>query len=249
MRRLSLFWFTYFCGLGVFFPYYTLYLHENAGLDGMQVGLVLATLPLVGAIAQPLWGYLADRTGARSRILILVAAGTAVGCAALADDARLRRDRRRHRGVRGLRHLGRPDTAVGDVRHFARRRAARIRLGARMGNDRLPVHRRRLSRRPAPLRARSGRRRRARPAIDVSRHRRVHRRGGGDCAVAAARRSRRGCAPAAGSGACCCASRRSYACCCSPWAAISSCKGRPRSSRSSCARTAAISAPSAACGW
>src|SRR5215468_5849111 len=85
MRRLATFWFTYFCGLGVFFPYYTLYLHENAGLDGMQVGLVLATLPLVGVIAPPLWGYLADRTGARSRILILVTAGVAVGCAALGE--------------------------------------------------------------------------------------------------------------------------------------------------------------------
>src|SRR5262249_58336791 len=85
MRRLATFWFTYFCGLGVFCPYYTLYLHESAGLDGMQVGLVLATLPLVGCIAQPLWGYVADRTGARSRVLILVTTGTAVGCAALAE--------------------------------------------------------------------------------------------------------------------------------------------------------------------
>src|SRR5262245_24170033 len=85
MRRLAVFWFTYFCGLGVFFPYYTLYLHENAGLDGTQVGLVLATLPLVGCIAQPLWGYLADRSGARRHVLLLVTAATALGCAALGE--------------------------------------------------------------------------------------------------------------------------------------------------------------------
>jgi len=76
---LALFWFAYFCGLGVFFPYYALYLHENAGLDGAQVGIVLATLPLVGIVAQPLWGYVADRSGARSLILLLLAAGTAAG--------------------------------------------------------------------------------------------------------------------------------------------------------------------------
>src|SRR5215468_11935193 len=83
MRRLAVFWFTYFCGLGVFFPYYALYLHENAALDGTQVGLVLATLPLVGIVAQPLWGHLADRSGARSRVLVLVTAGSGVGCALL----------------------------------------------------------------------------------------------------------------------------------------------------------------------
>lgn len=80
---LALFWFLYFCGLGIFFPYFTLYLHENAGLDGTAVGIVLAILPLVGIVAQPLWGHVADRTGARSAILVLVTAGAAVGFAAL----------------------------------------------------------------------------------------------------------------------------------------------------------------------
>src|SRR5512134_3677975 len=86
MRRLlplALFWFLYFSGLGIFFPYFTLYLHENAGLDGTEIGIVLATLPLGGIVAQPLWGYVADRTGARSAILVLVTAGAAVGFAAL----------------------------------------------------------------------------------------------------------------------------------------------------------------------
>lgn len=86
MRRLfplALFWFLYFSGLGIFFPYFTLYLHENAELDGTQVGMVLAMLPLVGIVSQPLWGYIADRTGARVAILVLVTAGAAVGFAAL----------------------------------------------------------------------------------------------------------------------------------------------------------------------
>ncbi len=76
-------WFFCLGGLGVFFPFYSLYLHENAGLDATQVGVVYAVLPLVGLFAQPLWGQFADRTGSRSRILALLAAGTAIGYLAL----------------------------------------------------------------------------------------------------------------------------------------------------------------------
>jgi PPP family 3-phenylpropionic acid transporter len=76
-------WFFCLGGLGVFFPYYSLYLHENAGLDATQVGIVYAVLPLVGLLAQPLWGQIADRTGSRPRVLAFLAAGTAVGYTAL----------------------------------------------------------------------------------------------------------------------------------------------------------------------
>ncbi len=85
---LCLFWLLYFTGLGVFFPYYALYLRENAGLSGTEVGAVLAVLPLVGMLAQPLWGQLADRTGARSGLLALLTAVAALGHLGLllADD-------------------------------------------------------------------------------------------------------------------------------------------------------------------
>jgi PPP family 3-phenylpropionic acid transporter len=76
---LTLFWFVYFGSLGIFYPYFTLYLRENAGLTGTQVGLILAISPLVGMIAQPVWGQLADRTGARSRTLAFLTVGTALG--------------------------------------------------------------------------------------------------------------------------------------------------------------------------
>lgn len=62
-------------GLGIFFPYFSLYLQQDQQLSGTQVGLVLAMLPLVGLVAQPLWGYLADRTGSRRRTLAVVALG------------------------------------------------------------------------------------------------------------------------------------------------------------------------------
>ena len=76
-------WFFCLAGLGVFFPYYGIYLHENVGLDPTQVGIVYAVLPMVGLLAQPFWGQVADRTGSRSRVVALLAAGTAIGYAAL----------------------------------------------------------------------------------------------------------------------------------------------------------------------
>lgn len=80
---LSLHWFFALGGLGVFFPFYSLYLSENAGLSGAQVGVVMAALPAVGIFAQPLWGRLADRTGSRIRVLTLLAAGAAAGYTSL----------------------------------------------------------------------------------------------------------------------------------------------------------------------
>jgi len=76
---LTFFWFTYFGSLGVFYPFFTLYLRENAGLTGTQVGMVLAISPLIGMLAQPFWGQVADRTGARTRTLAFLTLGTALG--------------------------------------------------------------------------------------------------------------------------------------------------------------------------
>ncbi|HXG51399.1 MAG TPA: MFS transporter [candidate division Zixibacteria bacterium] len=76
---LTLFWFVYLGSLGIFYPYFSLYLRENAGLSGTEVGLVLAISPLVGMLAQPFWGLVADRTGARARMLALLTMATALG--------------------------------------------------------------------------------------------------------------------------------------------------------------------------
>jgi PPP family 3-phenylpropionic acid transporter len=80
---IALVWFFTLGGLGIFFPFFSLYLRENAGLTGTQVGIALAVLPLVGIAAQPLWGQIADRTGSRSRVLFLLALGAALGYAML----------------------------------------------------------------------------------------------------------------------------------------------------------------------
>jgi PPP family 3-phenylpropionic acid transporter len=76
----------WFFGLGAFglsLPFFGLYLHENAGLGGVRIGTVLALVPLVGMAVQPLWGQAADRSGARARLLVVIAVGGALGYAAL----------------------------------------------------------------------------------------------------------------------------------------------------------------------
>jgi PPP family 3-phenylpropionic acid transporter len=81
---MSLVWFFCLGALGVWFPFFTLYLDENAGLSGAQVGAVMAMGPLVGMLAQPVWGQVADLTGSRVRQLALLAFGSAAGYAVLA---------------------------------------------------------------------------------------------------------------------------------------------------------------------
>jgi PPP family 3-phenylpropionic acid transporter len=80
---LSVYWFVLFAGLGIFFPFYSLYLDENAGLTGTEVGLVMASVPLTGMLAQPLWGFAADRSGRRTRLLAVLTACSAMGYAGL----------------------------------------------------------------------------------------------------------------------------------------------------------------------
>ena len=72
-------WFFCLGGLGIWFPLYTLYLHENAGLSGAQVGWVMAVIPLVGIVSQPFWGQVADRTGSRTRVLTALALCAGLG--------------------------------------------------------------------------------------------------------------------------------------------------------------------------
>ena len=76
---IGLVWWLGFSGLGLIFPFYALYLRENAGLAGSELGLVLAVQPLVGMFGQLLWGQISDRTGQRARVLTAIALGSCVG--------------------------------------------------------------------------------------------------------------------------------------------------------------------------
>ncbi len=77
--RLGLVWFLYFAGFGLYFPFWSLYLTENAGLSGGQAGFVIAALSLMGMLSQPFWGQIADRTGSRTRVMGIIALGAGVG--------------------------------------------------------------------------------------------------------------------------------------------------------------------------
>jgi len=81
--RLALVWFLYFAGFGLYFPYWSLYLKENAGLAPGEAGVVIGTLSLMGMLSQPLWGQIADRTGSRTRVLAGIMLGAGAGFLAL----------------------------------------------------------------------------------------------------------------------------------------------------------------------
>jgi PPP family 3-phenylpropionic acid transporter len=66
--RLSAFFATYFATVGVFAPYFPLYLQAR-GLSALDIGIVLAMMQGMRAVGPNLWGYLADRSAERRRIL------------------------------------------------------------------------------------------------------------------------------------------------------------------------------------
>jgi PPP family 3-phenylpropionic acid transporter len=73
------YWFLMMAPLGLMLPYFALYLREDARLSGAQVGAVFGIMPLVAMVSQPLWGVVADRTGLRARVLVVLCLGSAAG--------------------------------------------------------------------------------------------------------------------------------------------------------------------------
>lgn len=67
--RLSVFYFTYFAALGVFVPYWTVYLKQSAGFSPAQMGELMAVFMATKVVAPFLWGWLADHSGQRLRII------------------------------------------------------------------------------------------------------------------------------------------------------------------------------------
>jgi PPP family 3-phenylpropionic acid transporter len=76
-RAIKTYYFFFFAGMGATLPYLAPWFKEVAGASDRELGLLFMVRPAVGLLAQPLWGYLADATGKRSRltaVLILLAA-------------------------------------------------------------------------------------------------------------------------------------------------------------------------------
>jgi PPP family 3-phenylpropionic acid transporter len=66
---LSLFYLTSFAVLGVYLPYFNLYL-EGLGFSGLQIGVLTLLLPLSGALMPTFGGMLADRMGRRREVIV-----------------------------------------------------------------------------------------------------------------------------------------------------------------------------------
>jgi len=81
---LSLYWFLYLAALRILFPFFSLYLSDNAGLSGTEVGVVVTMSPLVALVAPTAWGRIADHSGSPTRVLAVATLGVAVCTASFA---------------------------------------------------------------------------------------------------------------------------------------------------------------------
>lgn len=75
--RIAGFYFFYFAFVGMFSPYWSLYL-KSIHFDAVQIAILMSVQPVMRMLAPALWGWLADHTGKR----LLVVQGAAL-CAAL----------------------------------------------------------------------------------------------------------------------------------------------------------------------
>jgi PPP family 3-phenylpropionic acid transporter len=66
--RLSKFYFVYFASLGIFLPYWSIYL-KSLGFNIAEIGQLIAMIPATKIIAPLLWGWIADRSGKRMRVV------------------------------------------------------------------------------------------------------------------------------------------------------------------------------------
>jgi PPP family 3-phenylpropionic acid transporter len=58
--RLSFYFFSYFAAIGVFLPYWTVYLKEIKGFEAAEIGELMAVYMLTKMVAPIIWGSLAD---------------------------------------------------------------------------------------------------------------------------------------------------------------------------------------------
>ena len=83
IARLGAWYFTYFAAAGVFLPYFSAYLLDR-GIEPRAVGALLAALTVTKLVTPWFWGYAADRTGSRKRVVCIASAGSLLAFAAVA---------------------------------------------------------------------------------------------------------------------------------------------------------------------
>ncbi len=68
--RLSSFYFAYFLMLGAFAPFFGLYL-KDLGFSSLEIGVLLAIVPVVRTALPTVWGWIADHYGHRRALIRL----------------------------------------------------------------------------------------------------------------------------------------------------------------------------------
>lgn len=76
--RLSLYYFFYFAFIGVFSPYFTLYL-QSLSIGAADIALLMSQMQLMRLVAPAFWGWLADKRGRRVDIIRLSALCACIG--------------------------------------------------------------------------------------------------------------------------------------------------------------------------
>ena len=71
--RLSAFYFAFFAQIGAFAPYFSLYL-ASLGFAAAQIGVLLSLGQLMRVVGPSFWGWVADRTERRARIISITLA-------------------------------------------------------------------------------------------------------------------------------------------------------------------------------
>lgn len=75
--RIAGFYFFYFAFVGMFAPYWSLYLH-SIEFDAVQIGILMSVQPVMRMLAPAMWGWLADYLGNRHVVVQIAAFGSAL---------------------------------------------------------------------------------------------------------------------------------------------------------------------------
>ncbi|WP_096189787.1 MFS transporter [Evansella halocellulosilytica] len=70
------FYFFSFFAIGGLFPLLSVYLQNEVGLTGSQIGVIMSVGPIVMLLSQPVWGILSDYTRQPRKLLSVAAIGT-----------------------------------------------------------------------------------------------------------------------------------------------------------------------------
>ncbi|MCU0868993.1 MAG: MFS transporter [Burkholderiales bacterium] len=86
LRPLGAFYFWYFAWLGLWGPYFTLYLKAQ-GLAAFEIAVLVAIVPVTRMVGPTLWGAVADARGRRIGIVRLTATGASIAFAGVFASA------------------------------------------------------------------------------------------------------------------------------------------------------------------